>query len=199
MAKKMRPEMAKSEFINKVFVKKSLVTPDEEAALSDIRDKRVLEIGGIGILAEYLSTRGNEVRLCEDDSLYFDYREHVVPTSTVVRLNTSPHNLKSAKPYYDYVIIHSDEYNGVAERMCKGEIINTNKIEEYIEKKKEKKEKGEGNKKNEQIKHDNEVNKSISENVVPQESTGPVNTNYSIYNRDVQEGDGIGLTEYPNS
>jgi hypothetical protein len=190
----MRPEMAKSEFINKVFVKKSLVTPDEEAALSDIHDKRILEIGGIGILAEYLATRGNEVRLCEDDSIYFDYREHIVPTSTVIRLNTSPHNLKSVKPYYDYVIIHSEEYNGVAERMCKGEIINTNKIEEYIEKKK-----GKGNKKNEQIKHNNEVNESISENVVPQESAGPVNPNYNIYNRVVQEGDGIGLTEYPNS
>lgn len=137
--RKLRPEIAKSEFLNRIYVNKKLISDTLENLLKNIKGKKVLEIEGIGIIAEYISRNGNEVRLCEDDSIYFDYRAQVVPTSTVVRLNTNPHNLKSKKPYYDYVIIHSTEFEGVAKLMSKDKIIlvdyqdNIEKIYEQFE------------------------------------------------------------------
>lgn len=155
---RIRPEIAKSEFLNRLHVKKNLViNPELENHLKDITKSRILEIGGIGMLAEYLARKGNEVRLCEEDSLFFDYRSHVVPTSTVIRLNTNPQNLKSSKPYYDYVIIHSPEYEDVAKKMCRGTIFlvdYNDKIEKIYE----------------QSEYNPQLNEPISKNIVSEES-----------------------------
>ena len=157
---RIRPEIAKSEFLNRLHVKKSLIINQEfEDLIKNIRKSRILEIGGMGIVAEYLARNGNEVRLCEEDSLFFDYRSHVVPTSTVIRLNTNPHNLKSSKPYYDYVVIHSPEYEDIAKKMCKGKVFlvdyNDN-IEEVYE----------------QFEYNTSVDQPITKDIVPQEGDG---------------------------
>lgn len=151
--KRVNPVISKSEFLHRLYTTKQLVNPELENVLKNIKKCKVLEIGGIGIISEYLSLNDNEVRLCEEDSLYFDYRRQVVPNSKVIELNTNPQQLKAIKSYYDYVIIHSLEYEEVALRMSKNIVYlldNKDQIEKIYEK----------------SKYNSAINKPVTENTL---------------------------------
>lgn len=104
----MRPESAKS-VLAAALASCKLIDDDVANLFSDIKSMRVIELGGIGIIAEYLSAH-NEVRLCEETRLFFVFRRHLLPKSTVIEINVDPRTLKYSKPYYDLVVIHGPAY-----------------------------------------------------------------------------------------
>jgi hypothetical protein len=86
-------------------------------------DSTVLEIGGIGFAAEYLSVNCNVV-LCEEHAYSHGYRKHIVPDSTVQFLNLNPKKLNYSKPVYDYILVNDHEHMEIAHKYAiKGIVI----------------------------------------------------------------------------
>lgn len=123
---KMRPETAKSILAQKISAGQLV---DEKTAnlLNEIKDgARVIELGGIGIVAEYLATTKNcSVRLCEETRLYFVFRRNLLPKSPVIEINMDPRLLNYSKPYYDAVIINGPQYLDAARKLTSSIIFDT--------------------------------------------------------------------------
>lgn len=171
---KMRPEIAKSILAQKV-VNGALVCQKTVSLLGDIKGKLVIELGGIGAVAEYLSAN-NDVKLCEETRLYFVYRRHLLPNSTVVEINMDPRLLNYSKPYYDVVIISGPQYLDIARRLSSSIIFDTESL--TIEK-------------IESAPDNITVNEPVTKDVVAQEGIEQQKNKQSdsdLLDRDVQEG-----------
>jgi len=122
---KMRPETAKILLAQKLE-SGQLINEELAAILKDIPDNSfVIELGGIGEVAEYLATSKDcDVRLCEETRLYFVFRRSLLPNSSVTEINIDPRLLNYSKPCYDVVIINGPAYLEVARRLAKSLIVN---------------------------------------------------------------------------
>jgi len=111
-------------------VKDERLVSEELAELLNVveQDSVVLEIGGIGFVAEYLSSNCN-VSLCEENPYSYQYRKHIVPESKVQFINLNPFKLNFSTPVYDYVIISEDKFMDVAKTHASKAVINLNKKE----------------------------------------------------------------------
>lgn len=106
-----------------------LVDEDMAYILDEIpADSTVLELGGIGFAAEYLSVNCDVV-LCEEHPYAYEYRKHVVPNSDVQFLNLNPQKLNYSKPVYDYIIFTEPEHKEIAEKYAIKGIVNFKKKE----------------------------------------------------------------------
>ena len=91
-------------------------------------DSVVLEIGGIGFAAEFLSSNC-DVSLCEENPYSYEYRKHIVPNSKVKFINVNPLRLNFSSPVYDYVLISEDIFAEVAKKYASVAVINLSKKE----------------------------------------------------------------------
>lgn len=126
------PELANMHARNLILEGNPLVDDETINLLSFINGSQVIEIlGGLGEIAEHLSEKGNNVRLVEESRLFFVYRRQLFPYSKVIEMNVSPSAIKVVNPYYDYAIIHSEEYKDLALSMAKKAVINVSTKEIY--------------------------------------------------------------------
>lgn len=124
----MRPEIEKTKLAAGVL-------PDESIKnLLDQISGSVIELNGcVGVYAEYLSSKGNDVVLTDPNRLSNSYRRTIVPDSKVKFWNIEVEDIKLSKPTFDYVIIHDLVHYGIAKKLAKMGIVNLpNKNIEFI-------------------------------------------------------------------
>lgn len=79
--------------------------------------------GGVGVVAEYLSEKGNDVTLQDSNRLSFSYRRAIVPQSKVRCWAIDLNSIKLDKPAFDYVIIRGTGLRDFAQKIAKKGII----------------------------------------------------------------------------
>ena len=118
LSKSRVPELAAS--ANRWRENGNYVDDGIENFLSPITNSTVIEImGGLGLVAEHLSVRGNNVKLIEELRLFLVYRRQMFPKSKVAEMNMHPNTIKSQSQPYDCAIIHSDEFLALAKNIAK--------------------------------------------------------------------------------
>ena len=71
----------------------------------------IIEImGGLGIISEALSESGCDVRLMEEQRMFFVYRKQLWPKSKVTEMNMHPSAFKTNKKIFYASIIHGEEF-----------------------------------------------------------------------------------------
>lgn len=71
----------------------------------------ILDImSGLGVVAEALSESGCDVRLLEEQRLFFVYRKQLWPNSKVIEMNIHPSVFKTNKKIFYASIIQNDEF-----------------------------------------------------------------------------------------
>lgn len=99
---------------------RELIDDDLIEFLKDINGQNGVELmGRLGFISEYLSRKGNTVRLVDEDRMFFVYREHIFHNSKVVEMNIHPMHINPSIKYYDFAIIHSDEFLDLAQKIAK--------------------------------------------------------------------------------
>ena len=104
---------------------------DDDVAdfLAPIVNSKVIEImGGLGLVAEHLSVKGNTVKLVDEDRLFFVYRRQMFPNSKVSEINNHPSVIQSQSQPYDYAIIYGNEFLPLAKNIAKS-VYNMSSLE----------------------------------------------------------------------
>lgn len=130
------PELGNMNIRNKIINNLDLVDDETIKFLSTIPSpSKIIEIeGGMGEISEHLSNLKNNVNLIGDQRLFFVYRNSVFPKSNVTNMNLNPNLIKpGSKVYYDYAIIHDEQYFNLAKSIAKY-VYNVSSKEIYSEK-----------------------------------------------------------------
>jgi hypothetical protein len=98
---------------------KELIDDDLIEFLKDIKGANGIELmGRLGFISEYLSQKGNTVRLVDEERMFFVYRGHIFRKSNVIEMNIHPNSINPSIKYYDFAIVHSDEFLDLANKIA---------------------------------------------------------------------------------
>lgn len=112
---------------------KELLDEDLIEFLKEIKGQNGIEImGRLGFISEYLSRKGNTIRLVDEERMFFVYRGHIFRNSKVIEMNIHPMHISPNKKYYDFAIIHSDEFLDLAKNIAKT-VYNVESMKIYEE------------------------------------------------------------------
>lgn len=121
--------------IEKELLHKGLSKDDPLKSIIDniVGRGTVLEInGGVGIVSEYMSSKGFNVTLQDSNRLSFSYRKNVVPNSSVRQWSIDLTHIKLNGPSFDYVVCSKYDV-GFASKIAKVAVINkTEKTITYV-------------------------------------------------------------------
>lgn len=112
---------------------RELINDDLIEFLKDIKGQNGIELmGRLGFISEYLSRKGNSVRLVDEERMFFVYREHIFRNSKVIEMNIHPMHISPSIKYYDFVIIHSDEFLDLGKKIAR-RVYHVERMEIYEE------------------------------------------------------------------
>lgn len=112
---------------------KELLDDDMIEFLKDIQGQNGIELmGRLGFISEYLSRKGNTVRLVDEERMFFVYRGHIFRNSKVVEMNIHPSYISPSVKYYDFAIIHSEEFIDLAKKIAQ-KVYNVESMKIYEE------------------------------------------------------------------
>lgn len=110
-----------------------LLDEDMIEFLKEINGQSGIELmGRLGFISEYLSKKGNTVRLVDEERMFFVYRGHIFKNSKVIEMNIHPSYISPSVKYYDFAIIHSEEFLDLAKNIAKT-VYNVESMKVYEE------------------------------------------------------------------